>query len=79
MLARELALCYIPLALVTDLDAGIEAGKGVTQTEVFEVFAANVARLRDLVAALIADLPGDQPDDACAHALDGLPLPFQLP
>jgi 5'-methylthioadenosine phosphorylase len=51
----------------------------VTQTEVFEVFAANVARLRDLVAALIADLPGDQPDDACAHALDGLPLPFQLP
>ena len=79
VLARELALCYIPLALVTDLDAGIEAGKGVTQTEVFEVFAANVARLRDLVAALIADLPGDQPDDACAHALDGLPLPFELP
>ena len=57
VLARELALCYIPLALVTDLDAGIEAGEGVTQAEVFEVFAANVARLRDLVAALIAALP----------------------
>ena len=79
VLARELALCYIPLALVTDLDAGIEAGEGVTQTEVFKVFAANVARLRELVAALIAVLPGDQPDDACAHALDGLPLPFELP
>jgi 5'-methylthioadenosine phosphorylase len=78
-LARELALCYIPLALVTDLDAGIEAGKGVTQAEVFEVFAANVARLRDLVAAIIAALPAEQDDDACAHALDGIRLPFQLP
>ena len=79
VLARELALCYIPLALVTDLDAGIEAGEGVTQAEVFKVFAANVAQLRDLVAALVAELPSSQPDDACAHALDGLPLPFPLP
>jgi 5'-methylthioadenosine phosphorylase len=79
VLARELALCYIPLALVTDLDAGIEAGGGVTQAEVFEVFAANVTRLRDLVAGVIAALPAEQPDDPCAHALDGLPLPFELP
>ncbi len=78
-LARELALCYIPLALVTDLDAGIEAGDGVTQPEVFEVFAANVARLRELVAAIIAALPAGQDDDACAHALDGIRLPFKLP
>jgi len=79
VLARELALCYIPLALVTDLDAGIETGHGVTQAEVFEVFAANVARLRDLVAGIIGVLPAEQPDDACAHALDGLRLPFDLP
>ena len=79
VLARELALCYIPLALVTDLDAGIEAGEGVTQAEVFEVFAANVSRLRDLVAGIIAALPAEQPDDLCAHAVDGLPLPFELP
>ena len=39
VLARELALCYTPLALVTDLDAGVEEGEGVTQAEVFEVFA----------------------------------------
>ena len=49
VLARELAMCYTPLALVTDLDAGVEEGKGVTQAEVFEVFAANIKRLRDLV------------------------------
>ena len=51
----------------------------MTEAAVFEVFAANVARLRDLVAGLIAALPAEQPDDACAHALDGLPLPFELP
>ena len=79
VLARELALCYAPLALVTDLDAGIETGQGVTQAEVFEVFAANVSRLRDLVAGIISALPPEQPDDACAHALDGMHLPFDLP
>src|SRR5207302_4415499 len=42
VLARELALCYAPLALVTDLDAGLEEGEGVTQAEVFKVFAANI-------------------------------------
>src|SRR2546421_11982247 len=36
VLARELALCYAPLALVTDLDAGVDEGEGVTQAEVFE-------------------------------------------
>src|SRR5205823_10227056 len=79
VLARELALCYAPLALVTDLDAGLDEGEGVTQAEVFEVFAANVKRLRDLVATIIADLPADREDDLCAHALDGLTLPFPLP
>jgi 5'-methylthioadenosine phosphorylase len=79
VLARELTLCYTPLALVTDLDAGLEEGKGVTQTEVFEVFAANVKRLRDLVATIIAALPEDREDDLCAHALDGITLPFDLP
>jgi 5'-methylthioadenosine phosphorylase len=79
VLARELALCYAPLALVTDLDAGLEQGEGVTQAEVFEVFAANIKRLRDLVATIIAALPAAREDDLCARALDGITLPFQLP
>ena len=41
VLARELAICYTPLALVTDTDAGVEEGDGVTQAEVFEVFGKN--------------------------------------
>ncbi len=79
VLARELALCYTPLALVTDTDAGVEEGEGVTQAEVFEVFGANVKRLRDLVATIIAALPAEREDDLCAHALDGIHLPFELP
>ena len=39
VLARELALCYTAIALVTDLDAGVEGDHGVTQEEVFRVFA----------------------------------------
>src|SRR5208283_4190919 len=69
VLARELALCYTPLALVTDLDAGVEEGAGVTQAEVFKVFAANIKRLRDLVAMIIAALPEEREDDLCALAL----------
>ena len=77
-LARELALCYIPACLVTDLDAGVEEGTGVTHEEVLRVFAQNVGRLRDLVAQIVAALPADR-DCPCPHTLDGLKLPLELP
>jgi 5'-methylthioadenosine phosphorylase len=79
VLARELALCYTPLALVTDMDAGVEAGQGVTQAEVFEAFGQNMGRLRELVATIIAAFPAEREDDLCAHALDGIRLPVALP
>jgi 5'-methylthioadenosine phosphorylase len=79
VLARELALCYTNLALVTDLDAGLEEGEGVTQAEVFEVFAKNITRLRELVAKIIEAFPEEREDDLCAHALDGITLPIELP
>jgi 5'-methylthioadenosine phosphorylase len=79
VLARELAVCYTPLCLVTDTDAGVDEGDGVTQQEVFEAFADNVKRLRELAAAIIARFPAAQDDDLCAHALDGIKLPFELP
>ena len=79
VLARELALCYTTLALVTDTDAGVDEGDGVTQAEVFEVFGKNMARLRDLVAKVIAAFPAEREDDLCAHALDGIQVPIELP
>jgi len=78
VLAREMALCYTTIALVTDTDAGVEEGEGVTQAEVFRVFGANMKRLRDLLVNIIEVLPADR-DCPCPHALDGLELPFPLP
>jgi 5'-methylthioadenosine phosphorylase len=77
-LARELALCYTTIALVTDTDAGIEEGEGVTQAEVLRVFGENTGRLRDVLMRVIADLPDDRACP-CPHALDGIKLPFELP
>jgi 5'-methylthioadenosine phosphorylase len=78
VLARELALCYTPLCLVTDTDAGVDAGEGVTHEEVMAVFAENLTRMRGLLLSVIENLPDDR-DCACPSALDGLRLPIQLP
>lgn len=78
VLARELALCYTPLCLVTDLDAGIEEGDGVTMEEVLRVFADNIGRLRTLVADIVQTLPADR-SCPCPTVLDGIKLPLELP
>jgi 5'-methylthioadenosine phosphorylase len=78
VLARELALCYTAIALVTDLDAGVEGDHGVTQEEVFAVFADNTAILRDILLNAVTALPAER-SCPCGHALDGIPLPIKLP
>ncbi|MFC4055434.1 S-methyl-5'-thioadenosine phosphorylase [Actinomadura syzygii] len=78
VLARELALCYTPLCLVTDLDAGIEEGEGVTMDEVLRVFGENVGRLRAVVADIVEALPAER-DCPCPNVLDGIKLPLELP
>jgi 5'-methylthioadenosine phosphorylase len=78
VLARELALCYTPVCLVTDLDAGIEEGEGVTMDEVFRVFAQNIERLRPTIAQTIAALPRSR-TCSCPNVLDGIKLPLELP
>jgi 5'-methylthioadenosine phosphorylase len=73
VLARELGLCYTSMTLVTDLDAGAETGEGVSHTEVLEVFAANVDRLRPVLFDAVAGLQDSAGRDClCSHALDGL-------
>ncbi|WBB96121.1 S-methyl-5'-thioadenosine phosphorylase [Solwaraspora sp. WMMA2080] len=78
ILARELALCYTSIALVTDLDAGVEGGHAVTQEEVFRVFGENTARLRALLLAALETWPMDR-DCPCPRSLDGITLPLELP
>nr|MDT0659182.1 S-methyl-5'-thioadenosine phosphorylase [Micromonospora sp. DSM 115978] len=78
VLARELALCYTAIALVTDLDAGVESGHGVTQEEVFRVFGENTGKLRGLLLDAVAGLPADR-TCPCPQSLAGIRLPFELP
>ena len=78
VLARELALCYTSLSLVTDTDAGVEEGEGVTHAEVMRVFGENVTRLRDLLMTIIVNLPEER-TCPCPSSLDGLKLPLVLP
>ncbi|GAB2610073.1 S-methyl-5'-thioadenosine phosphorylase [Kribbella endophytica] len=68
-IARELALCYTSVAVVTDHDAGIASGEGVTQAEVFEVFGRSIERLKALLTDVIGQLPTG--DCTCHHSLDG--------
>lgn len=70
-LARELALCYANISLITDFDAGVEGVPPVTVPEVMAVFAENNERLRQTLAAAIPSLPVDRSSCGCADALEG--------
>ena len=78
VLARELALCYAPIALVTDLDAGVAADEAVSQAQVLRVFAAHTDRLRKLVRGAVAALPTERDCD-CPNVHEGMTLPVTLP
>jgi 5'-methylthioadenosine phosphorylase len=82
-IARELALCYTSIAMVTDHDAGIAGVEAVTHAEVLKIFASNLDRLKALLLRTVEELGETEPDDtatcSCRRVLDGLELPFALP
>jgi len=78
VLSREMRQCYAAIALVTDIDAGVETGGGVGQEEVFALFAANLDRLRGLLTDVIATLP-DPDGCSCSTWADNLDLTYDLP
>jgi 5'-methylthioadenosine phosphorylase len=78
VLARELALCYAAVALVTDYDAGVDEASSVSMDAVFEVFATHIGTLKSVLAGVVGGL-GDDRDCSCSHALDGMDLPVTLP
>ena len=78
ILARELELCYAAIALVTDVDAGVAVGEGVTAADVFAAFGENVEQLKKLVRSAIDRVAAEH---TCTHCLPhiGVALPFELP
>ncbi len=82
-LARELAMCFTTIALVTDHDAGVEGAAAVAHEEVLRVMADNIERLKAVLRDAVGQLPAHEDDEhascACRRSLDGIPLPFPLP
>jgi 5'-methylthioadenosine phosphorylase len=78
VLARELEMCYAAVALVTDLDAGVDVGSGVRAVDVFAEFQKNIEPFKNLVAQAIGRIDGER---TCTHCLphEGIQLPFELP
>ena len=79
VLARELQLCYAAVALVTDMDAGVESGEGVEQAEVFAMFAANIDRLKRILGDVVGRLPTPGDGCGCASWAEGIELSYELP
>ncbi len=70
-LARELGICYVNIALITDYDVGLEGNpeiKPVTHEEVLKVFDTNNDKLRNLLFTMIENLT-DDPECSCREHL----------
>jgi 5'-methylthioadenosine phosphorylase len=72
VLARELELCYLNLALITDYDAGLEGQpeiQPVSVAEVEQVFKSNNDRVRELILRLIPQLASGERECPCPQAM----------
>lgn len=78
VLARELEMCYTAIALVTDLDAGVDAGGGVKAVDVFAEFQKNLVPFKRLVHDAIERVDAER---TCTHCSphEGMTLPIELP
>ncbi|MEO8106500.1 MAG: S-methyl-5'-thioadenosine phosphorylase [Actinomycetes bacterium] len=74
-LARELALCYSPLAVVTDMDAGASGSAAVTQFDALATFARSLERLHHVLDKAVAALPEHRTCE-CGHTLDGMDVDY---
>ena len=82
-IARELAMCFTTIALVTDRDAGVDGGDAVTHADVLRVFARSIDGLKEILRSAVALMPAAEEDAtatcSCRRSLDGLTLPITLP
>ena len=72
VLARELQMCYVNIALITDYDAGLEGKVGiepVSVSEVVQVMNDNNERVRRLIEVLLPRVAGARNCD-CGRALE---------
>jgi 5'-methylthioadenosine phosphorylase len=72
VLARELQMCYVNIALITDYDAGLEGEAGiepVSVSEVVQVMNDNNDRVRRLIERLLPRVAADR-NCECGRSLE---------
>jgi 5'-methylthioadenosine phosphorylase len=69
VLARELGICYANLSIVTNWAAGL-CSQQLSHTEVEAVMRENLAQLRKLIVAGLAEIPA-KPQCGCATSING--------
>lgn len=71
ILAKELAMCYLGIALITDYDAGLKGQRGVrpvSTKEIIEVFKSNNEKVKKLIFEIIKKIPA-QKNCSCQFSL----------
>lgn len=72
-LAREKAICYLGIGIVTDYDSGLEGRddiKPVEFSEILSTFAKNVDKAKELVTRMVPSVSSERRCD-CSKALGG--------
>jgi 5'-methylthioadenosine phosphorylase len=70
ILARELEICYVSLAMVTDYDAWKISDEAVTHANVEKVAKQNTETLKRLLKTMIGKIPGKRTTCQCHNALN---------
>ncbi len=80
-LARELEMCFLPLAFVTDYDCWHQDEEPVTVEMVIANLNKGVARIKQLLPRLISELPRQRDACSCANALAAamITAPIMIP
>ena len=68
-LARELEMCFLPLAFVTDYDCWHQEAEPVTVEMVVANLSKNTGNARNLIRELIVNIPADRRACTCGQAL----------
>lgn len=71
-LARELEICYVNIALITDYDAGSEEHpdvEPVSHEGVIEIFRSNLSKLQRVLYNLVESIPLERDSCSCGSAL----------
>jgi len=67
VLAREMEICYVSIATVTDYDVWYE--NPVSSKEILEVLTKNANKIKELLAAFIPSIPDSRNKCKCGNSL----------